>query len=135
MTDIDRLYHKIKDRYSIRRTQVDATVKELEFLVQLLDMMEDDDFGKDNNVPCSGWISVKDRLPEIDEDVLILYESKVLRKIGYAITFLKDSFYFGSTLIPYQTPQWNEPWQYFRENNSITHWMPLPEPPKEGDSE
>ena len=78
-----------------------------------------------------GWISVNDRLPRIDEDVLILYESKASRKTGYAITCLKDSFYFGSTPIPYQTPQWSEPWQYFRENNIITHWMPLPEPPKE----
>lgn len=79
-----------------------------------------------------GWISVEDRMPEIDEDVLILYESKVSPcKTGYAITCLKDSFYFGSTPIPYQTPQWSEPWQYFRENNVITHWMPLPEPPKE----
>ena len=76
------------------------------------------------------WISVKDRLPGTDEDVLILYESKVSRKTGYAITCLKDSFYFGSTPIPYQTPQWNEPWQYFRENNVIIHWMPLPEPPE-----
>lgn len=78
-----------------------------------------------------GWISVKDRLPGINEDVLILYESKVLRETDYAITCLKDSFYFGGTPIPYQTPQWEEPWQYFRKNNVITHWMPLPEPPKE----
>ena len=78
----------------------------------------------------SQWISVKDRLPVIDEDVLILYESKVSRKTGYAITCMKDSFYFGSTPIPYQTPQWNEPWQYFRENNVITHWMPLPKAPE-----
>jgi len=78
-----------------------------------------------------GWISVKDRLPGIDEDVLILYESKVSRETGYAITCRKDYFYFGGTLIPCQRPQWAEPWQYFRENNVITHWMPLPEPPKE----
>ena len=79
----------------------------------------------------NGWISVNDRSPEIGEDVLILYESKVSRKTGYAIACLEVSFYFGSTPIPYQTPQWNEPWQYFRDNNVITHWMPLPEPPKE----
>lgn len=81
--------------------------------------------------PGIGWVSVEDRLPGIDEDVLILYKSKVSRKTGYAITRLTDSFYFGSTPIPYQTPQWVEPWQYFRENNDITHWMLLPEPPEE----
>lgn len=77
------------------------------------------------------WISVKDRLPGIDEDVLILYESKVLHDTGYAITCLKDSIYFAGKRIQYQTPQWCQPWQYFGENNVVTHWMPLPEPPKE----
>lgn len=78
------------------------------------------------------WINVKDRLPGIDENVLILYESKVSRETGCAITCLKDSFYFGGKPISYKTPQWAEPWQYFRENNVITHWMSLPEPPGDG---
>jgi len=86
---------------------------------------------KENAPTINGWISVKDRLPEINKDVLILYESKVSHETGYAITCMTDSFYFGSKPIPYSTPQWLEPWQYFRENNVITHWMSLPEPPKE----
>ena len=114
MTDIDRLYHKIKDRWGIRRTQVDATVKELEFLVQLLDMMEDDEFGKDNNVPCGGWVSVKDRLPEVGVDVLTASKTEC------------ESYYMVDCIV-------NGDWwlQAGEEVLPVTHWMPLPAPPKE----
>lgn len=56
------------------------------------------------------WISVKDRLPEEERHVLV---------------WVKD----GYSLIDWT---FNGQWQvnpYMR--NDITHWMPLPEPPKE----
>jgi hypothetical protein len=77
------------------------------------------------------WISVKDKLPENDEDVLVFAKGKNSGANRVVITYIADSFYFGGTQIKYSDgPQWNSPWQYFLEDYEITHWMPLPEPPK-----
>ena len=63
------------------------------------------------------WISVKDRLPEkvgdglASERVLIAYGVKDKRIDGWAM--------LDNNLCPRQ--------------ELITHWMPLPEPPKEDD--
>ena len=55
------------------------------------------------------WISVKDRLPEYNKDVL------VYTKMGYMdVDFNKSSFSAN----------------FYRNNRDVTHWMPLPEPPK-----
>ncbi len=78
-----------------------------------------------------GWISVKDKMPEYDKEVLIYAVSKTTNEPKVAISYLMDKFYFGSRPINLEEPIWHEPWQYFRANNTITHWMPLPEPPKE----
>ena len=61
------------------------------------------------------WISVKDRLPEHGKNVLTL-----------------DSM--GNYFIGSFTPDtgWNE---QECEWNPVKWWMPLPEPPKEGESE
>ena len=76
------------------------------------------------------WISVKDRLPNIDIDVVIfavgksdLFENKVAITHRYYPMrwWNKESEYID----------WLQPWQYFTANYEITHWMPLPEPPKE----
>lgn len=61
------------------------------------------------------WISVKDRLPKGYRDVLVRYKNASGYRID--ITFYCDKSEYGSG--------WYLP-------ANITHWMPLPEPPKEG---
>lgn len=55
------------------------------------------------------WISVKDRLPEDASDVLIVWADGVSEACYFDETWCRD----GRRLL------------------SVTHWMPLPEPPKE----
>lgn len=68
------------------------------------------------------WISIKDRLPEIGKSVLIYYpywdgdEIQVAKLDDDEITFdVCGEFNIGV--------------------GAVTHWMPLPEPPKESDAE
>lgn len=67
-----------------------------------------------------GWISVKERLPSIHQRVLVWCESKTIQKHVTACTFMAD--YSGKGKGPY----------FSRHVRNVTHWMPLPEPPKEG---
>lgn len=67
------------------------------------------------------WINVKDRLPDDKEQYLICNESN-----------------FGKIDIAYYQPIGDkfsnyEPFWQARSHRStgVTHWMPLPEPPKE----
>lgn len=59
----------------------------------------------------SEWISVKDRLPE-DNQRAIVYRPEMSESDVGAV-----SVQFG--------------WNCKRKKTDITHWMPLPEPPKE----
>ena len=60
------------------------------------------------------WISVKEQAPKIGESVLVCMDTK---HIGIDRYIAKDGFVcFG----------WYE--------NSVTHWMPLPAPPTQGES-
>lgn len=72
--------------------------------------------------PVKQWISVKDRLPEIGKSVLIYYpkwdgdEIQVAKLEGDGMMFdICGEFNIGTGV--------------------ITHWMSLPEPPKDGDAE
>ena len=101
-----------------------------EKLVGLLDRFVYDDWYSNgeiaekliaNGVTVQEWISVKDRLPEEGEYVLCVlkgfnYGGKIqVCKFVPADKF-KDKPYF----------------EHFRNGfPSVTHWMPLPEPPKE----
>ena len=62
------------------------------------------------------WISVKDRLPNKQDDCLVWYESKFTYPHIRTACYLGDSFFSTGGIQ--------------HSNFTITHWMPLPEPPK-----
>ena len=87
---------------------------------------------KDNNVP-SKWIPVTERLPEEDGRYLVvktIFNNSIYQDVS---SFAKDGrkvdkydFYRG----------WKNVWYYYDSEwghittGNVTHWMPLPEPPK-----
>jgi hypothetical protein len=60
------------------------------------------------------WISTKDSLPEAREEVLIHH-----KEIGVFEAFFTDDGY------------WETDSGWWSRQRDVTHWMPLPEPPKE----
>lgn len=72
------------------------------------------------------WISVDDRLPEIGDEVIVYTPNSrtkvtaLCRLIRYEedAEFFWDNFYGGTN---------------FHLKESVTHWMPLPAPPKDGE--
>lgn len=85
------------------------------------------DYMIDNGVTVQGWISVEDKLPEqppnrvdaqgrswFTQDIdCIVYDGKIVFAAHYC--FQNKCFWYADTLHPL---------------NNITHWMPLPQPPK-----
>ncbi len=79
------------------------------------------------------WISVKDRLPEKKDSYLVvedLFGDKIEKICGFTKNLSDVSFvdFDGNT-----NPGWydyDSEYGYFEVQN-VTHWMPLPEPPKE----
>ena len=77
-----------------------------------------------NGVTVQDWISVKERLPPHNHDVLV-YRPDMAMKI------LVDNYYgyYGE-----DDAEWHEGWAKYgkdiHNNPLITHWMPLPEMPK-----
>jgi len=67
------------------------------------------------------WIPVTERLPEFDKIVLVSNGHDV--DTGWAVEFTERD---GEKKVA-----WASPFADFDDVNSITHWMPLPEPPKE----
>ena len=67
-----------------------------------------------NGVTVQEWISVKDRLPEDNSDVLAYMQNGVESRIFPA------SYYKGW----WECQIWNT------RCLSVTHWIPLPQPPK-----
>lgn len=71
-----------------------------------------------NNVNGNGWISVKDRMPDKDQEVLVLMDGEIIRVMSYR--------YDGDGM------SWEDDYGYFNSDDRVSHWMSLPEPPKEG---
>lgn len=66
-----------------------------------------------------GWISVKDRLPETNCDVLVAKNNGRVFQMSYHAPF--DS---GKRIF-----QWWGFGKWVDQHSQVTHWMPLPEPP------
>ena len=88
-------------------------------------------FAEDNNVP-SKWISVKERLPEEDGQYLVFEKScygTQTRTLRFAKNAKKVDKY---DFVLY----WKNVWYRYDSEwghitiDTVTHWMPLPEPPK-----
>lgn len=76
--------------------------------------------------PVNGWISVKDRVPENDGKYMVLYKGEL-----DICEFDTDSQTFGYTYDDYDEMYshlvcWDDCMDKY-----VTHWMPLPELPKE----
>ena len=67
----------------------------------------------------SNWISVKDRLPEMCTDVIVCNENGRVYSAWYNYGDNSWLYAFTAEIITHK----------------VTHWMPLPEPPKEDDAE
>ena len=82
--------------------------------------------------PKSSWVSVKDRLPDVWQEVLVF-------AIGKSEGFVYGAYVFAmcKRVIERALPSsegfetWSTPWHYFHADYEITHWMPLPPKPKE----
>ena len=74
------------------------------------------------------WTSIKDGPPQDDKEVLIFAKCKHDDE-----SIIEKSKYCNISLFPRTTVHmgWLEPFQYFFADYEITHWMPLPKPPKE----
>ena len=65
------------------------------------------------------WIPVTERLPELHEEVLVCNEEYGLSGLGFATVAVWDG------------TDWIETWDRSTAIHCVTHWMPLPTPPKE----
>ena len=117
----------------MRMIDADRAMDVREKLVDLLtghsiDTQQDVEYVADhlvsNGVTVQEWISVKDKLPPYNHDVLV-YRPNMAMKI------VVDSYdgYYGE-----DDGEWYEGWAKYgkdiHNNPLITHWMPLPQPPK-----
>ena len=64
------------------------------------------------------WIDIKDALPEIGQEVLV-YRGNCRGNLMNVYTYLGDDM-------------WEDDYGYWQhaDGEGITHWMPLPEPPR-----
>lgn len=66
------------------------------------------------------WVPVAERLPEPYVDVAVCRCDGVNRTVGVEYVIMRDDL----------VPAWSK--DYISWKTRVTHWMPMPEPPKEG---
>ena len=75
-----------------------------------------------HGVTVQGWISVEDRLPEEDGSYLVSTERGTVYANHFYAAKQFTSIYIGEYM---REAEWSQ-----RGKTKVTHWMPLPQPPK-----
>lgn len=110
----------------------------MEFAYGIVDLIDKNDnghvvteFDEDDFTHTGKWISVKDRLPENEQEVLVISHGWGGRLL-YVGTYKRiESETSWLTGIASKASDWLlQGWSYLREPH-VTHWMPLPELPEE----
>ena len=83
-----------------------------------------------HGVTVQEWISVDDRLPSDEQDVLVIahgWDGRLVYVGSHKRVEAQKSWITGITNKSSEWLLWG--WSYLKEP-MVTHWMPLPEPPK-----
>ncbi len=80
------------------------------------------------NQRADGWISVKERLPNVDETDGLYEECLVIATDGFASRIL---YYERATIRGKTVYRWKRHWDRIYDGAPIIAWQPLPEPKKE----
>ena len=78
------------------------------------------------------WISVKDRLPGDEQEVLVIahgWDGRLVYVGSHKRVEAQKSWLTGITNKSSEWSLWG--WSYLKEP-IVTHWLPMPEPPEEG---
>ena len=89
------------------------------------------------------WISVKDRLPEENKAVNVVWVNREPESyyqhikdkpfVASAVFFRNNWYWWNATIEDVLAEYGRSDFDLFDESIEVTHWMPLPEPPMEGD--
>lgn len=125
----DRCPYAAAEDFSIEDCTGRLAADALAYINQLEGQLRDATKMTTSTEPVPKWISVEDRLPERNTRVLVYAQEK---EDGFEGKYVITIASYTDNLFGYDISGWVEPWQYFFASYEITHWMPLPEPPREG---
>ena len=75
--------------------------------------------------PKSPWISIKDKLPCDEKDMVIEFLVGIELRTKKVVVLLEDGFTDITFMYSFPPHGW-----HWNINDVITHWFPIPEPPK-----
>ena len=114
---LEKQLGKVRFGFSMARKKAGVSSRELDNLrgkEEVLNWLVRVVKGLGNRPPAAEWISVEDRLPDGEDPVLIF----VKETEHYGFHKEKRKVYYCQYLA-------------YADDYEVTHWMPLPEPPKE----
>tara|TARA_R110002124_G_scaffold23673_6_gene87528 strand:- start:207 stop:518 length:312 start_codon:yes stop_codon:yes gene_type:complete len=101
-------------------------VSYIETLERVIERLDDEEKEKDKRIAEleNQWISVADRLPELEDNSVLVYFTTT----SIETVHIEDNFKDIPNGFDKEGNQLYTKWYIF---SGITHWMPLPSPPKE----